>query len=192
MLTDTQIFNNKIAYLELLAKLNIDLTALTKYLDSIDYFYKPLTSQNFRAYPGGLCDYALDLYNELSQLAAAYCPNKYTDEDIIKVALFKDLYRASLYELAIKNVKNDATNQWEAVPYYKVTDNRPAYGDIGFSSYMIAKSFIQFTDEQIEAIINSEFKGGTMNDIQEVRKNYKLVTLTGMADIVCYYLLDNK
>lgn len=190
MLTSQQIYENKIAYLELLAKLNIDLTTLSKYLDSIDYFNKPLTAQNFRAYPGGLCDYALDLYNELSQLARAYCPNKYTDEDIIKVALFKDLYRASLYELTTKNVKNDATGQWESVPCYKVTDMRPTFGDIGFSSYMIAKNFIQFSDEQIEAIINSEFKGGAMNDIQEVRKNYKLVTLTGMADIVCYYLLD--
>lgn len=188
MLTPEQRFKDKEMYLELLSKLNVDLTQFSKYLDSIDYFEKPLTAQNFRPYAGGLCEYALDLYNNLKFLCETYCPNKYTEEDIIKVALLKDLYRACLYELGTKNVKNEETNQWESVVCYKVTDNRPVYGDIGFSSYMIARYFFMLTDEQVEAMVNNEFKSGTMNDIQDIRKKYKLVTLTGMADIACYYL----
>lgn len=188
MLTTEEKYNNKIQYLQLLSTLNVDLTTFSKYLDSIDYFEKPLTSQNFRSYAGGLCEYALDLYKELKLLCDMHCPNVYVEEDIIKVALLKDLYRACLYEVGTKNVKNEETNQWESVLCYKVTDNRPIYGDIGFSSYMIARYFFMLTDEQVEAIVNAEFKGGTMNDIQDIRKRFKLVTLTGMADIACYYL----
>ena len=107
MLNETQIYNNKMKFLELLSKLNIDLTSLTKYLDAQDYFNKPASSQFLRPYPGGLCQYALDLYYELAQLVNAYCPGKYTEEDVIKVALFKDIYKAELFEAYTKSVKND-------------------------------------------------------------------------------------
>lgn len=38
MLTDEQKFENKKRYLELLAKLGIDLTQILKYLEKINYF----------------------------------------------------------------------------------------------------------------------------------------------------------
>ena len=52
----------------------------------------------FKTYAGGLCQYSLDLYYELAQLVNAYFPGKYTEEDVIKVALFKDIYKAELFE----------------------------------------------------------------------------------------------
>ena len=55
MLNETQLYNNKMKFLELLGKLNIDLTELVKYLDANDYFNKPASSQYFRPYAGGLC-----------------------------------------------------------------------------------------------------------------------------------------
>ena len=108
MLDAEQIYKNKLKYMELLTKLNIDLTALYKYLEEKDFFNKPATTQYYRAYPGGLCQYAIDFCYELAQLANAYFPGKYSEQDIIKVALFKDLYRAELYESYMKAVKNDA------------------------------------------------------------------------------------
>ena len=71
MLNENQLYNNKLKFLELLGKLNIDLTQLVKYLDTHDYFNKPASSQYFRPYAGGLCQYALDLYYELAQLVNA-------------------------------------------------------------------------------------------------------------------------
>lgn len=188
MLTVETRYQNKMKYLTLLSKLNIDLTELTKFLDSVDYFEKPFTSQNFKAYAGGLCEYALAFYNELAQLCNAYCPGMYREEDVIKVALFKDIYRACCYEQGTKNVKNEETGQWETVVCYKQAENKLSFGDLNFSSYMIAKRFVNFTDEQIEAIINGDFKNSANGDLQDVRKAYKLVILTGMANIVCYYL----
>lgn len=190
MLDENQIYQNKMKFMELATKLNIDLTDLYKYLDSVDYFTKPATTQYFRAYSGGLCQYALDLAFELASLVNAYCPGKYTTEDILKVALFKDLYRAELYESYFKNVKNDSTSQWEMQAAFRYREQRPTFGDIGFSSYMIAKRFITFTDEQIEAITQASAKSDYAGDIHDILRRYPLVTLTKMADIATMYLSE--
>lgn len=188
MLTPEQLYNNKIKFIELLSKLNIDLTELTQYLDRTDFFNKPASTQYFRPYAGGLCQYALDLYYELTQLVNAYCPGKYTEEDVIKVALFKDLYKAELYEPYSKNVKNDITGQWEAVLAYRYKENRPVYGDLAFSSFMTARKFVDFTEEQIEAIMHSTATNSYGGDLHEIMRVYPIVTLTRMADLAAYYL----
>ena len=188
MLNETQLYNNKMKFLELLGKLNIDLTQLVKYLDANDYFNKPASSQYFRPYPGGLCQYALDLYYELAQLVNAYCPGKYTEEDVIKVALFKDIYKAELFEPYTKNVKNDVTGQWETTIAYKYREDRAVYGDLPFSSFMTARKFVDLTEEQIEAIMHSTAAGAYGGDIHEILRKYQLVALTRMADIAAYYL----
>ena len=190
MLTSEAIYKNKYKYLELLTKLNVDLTDFSKFLDSVDYFNKPATTQYFRAYQGGLCQYALDLYYELSQLAHAYFPaGRYTEEDVIKVALFKDLYRAILYEECDKNQMVDG--KWQTVKGYKYKDERPTFGDLGFSSYMVAKHFFNFTDEQIEAITQADSRESYAGDIHDILRSYPLVTLTRMADLAAQYLEEN-
>ena len=189
MLDENQIYKNKMQYVTLLGKLNVDITDLMQYLDQVDFFNKPANSQYFRSYPGGLCQYALDLYFELAQLVNAYFPGKYSEIDVIKVALFKDLYRAELYEPYMKNSRNDQTGQWEQVPAFKYKEHRPMFGDLGFNSYMIAKRFLDFTDEQIEAITQSSTKSEYAGDIHEIMRAYPLVTLTKMADLVVTYLV---
>ena len=188
MLSQDQIALNKFKYFEILNKLNIDLVELSKYLDQIDFFNKPASTQYFKAYAGGLCQYALDLHYELTQLVNAYCPGRYSEEDVIKVALFKDLYKAELYEPYYKNVKNDITGQWESVLAYKYRETRPVYGDLSFSSFMVARKFVDFTEEQIEAIMHSNSTNSCGGDIHEIMRIYPLVTLTRMADIAAYYL----
>jgi hypothetical protein len=188
MLDENQIYQNKLSFVNLLSCLEIDLTELYTYLDTTDYFNKPASTQYFKAYPGGLCQYALDLYYELAQLVNAYCPGKYTKADVVKVALFKDIYRTELYECYMKNVKNDSTGNWEVQPAFRYKEQRPTFGDIGFSSYMIAKRFVDFTDEQIEAITQSAARSDYAGDIHDIMRSYPLVTLTKMADIAATYL----
>lgn len=187
MLTPEQIQNNKIKFIELLSALNVDLTSLTEYLNQVDYFNKPASYQYFKAYPGGLCQYQLDLFYELAQLVNAYCPGKYTKEDVIKVALFRDLYRAEMCEHFKKNQKNDVTGQWDEVIAYRTTENRRVFGEIGFSSYMVAKDYISFTTEQIEAIMHSHPSDYNV-DIHLIKREYPLVALTCMADIAASYI----
>ena len=189
MLSVEQKNANEIRFMELLAKLSIDLTEISKFLDQIDYFNKPASAQYFGAYPGGLCEHALRVAHELGLLCNAYCTGKYREEDVIKVALFKDLYKATMYEAYMKNVKNDTTGQWESVPAYKTREgaNRPVYGDIGFSSYMQIKNLISLTDEQIEAIVQSR-TSDFVPDIHDICRTYSLVALTKMAEMAALYL----
>ena len=189
MLTLEQKNNNEIRFMELLTKLNIDLTEINKLLDQVDYFNKPASTQYMCAYPGGLCEYALRTAHELGVLCNAYFPGRYTEEDVIKVALFKDFYKATMYEMYMKNVKNDTTGNWESVPAYKTREgsSRPVFGDIRFSSYMQLKNIIQFTDEQIEAIVNSGPSDYTP-DIHDIYRAYPLVVLTRMAELAAMYI----
>lgn len=189
MISQEQKNNNEIKFMELLTRLNIDLTEINKFLDQIDYFNAPASTQYARAYSGGLCEHALCVAHELGALCNAYFPGKYTEEDVIKVALFKDIYKATAYEAYMKNVKNDETGQWEAVPAFKTRDygNRPVFGDISFSSYMQIKNLVPLTDEQIEAIIHSR-PTDFAPDVHEVFKVYPLVTLTRMAEMAATYI----
>lgn len=189
MLTLEQKNNNEIRFMELLAKLNIDLTGINKLLDQADYFNKPATTQYNGAYPGGLCEYALRTAHELGVLCNAYFPGRYTEADVIKVAFFKDFYKATMYEAYMKNVKNDTTGQWEMVPAYRTREGsaRPVFGDIRFSSYMQIKDLIPLTDEHIEAIVNSGSSDYTP-DIHDIYRAYPLVTLTRMAELAATYI----
>jgi hypothetical protein len=188
MLTLEQKNNNEIKFMELLAKLNIDLTNITKLLDSVDYFNKPASTQYSGAYAGGLCEYALRFAHELGILCNAYYPGKYSEEDVIKVALFKDIYKATMYEAYQKNVKDDTTGQWTTVPAYKTKEgiSRPVFGDFALSSYFQIKNFISLTDEQSLAIIHST--GNFPPDIHDVMRTYPLVALTRMAEIATTHL----
>lgn len=189
MLSVEQKNNNEIKFMELLARLNIDLTEVNKFLDQISYFNAPASTQYAGAYPGGLCEHALRLAHELGVLCNAYYPGRYTEEDVLKVALFKDVYKATMYEAYMKNVKNDSTGQWEAVPAYKTREgfNRPVYGDLGFSSYMQIKDLLQLTTEQTEAIVYSRISDFAP-DIHDVFRTYPLVTLTRMAEMAALYI----
>jgi hypothetical protein len=180
--------NNEIKFMELLSRLNIDLTEINKFLDQINYFDAPVSTQYVGAYPGGLCEHALRLAHELGVLCNAYYPGRYSEEDVIKVALFKDIYKATMYEVYMKNIKNDSTGQWETVPAYKTRDgaSRPVYGDFALSSYFQIKNFISLTDEQSLAIVHST--GNFPPDIHDVMRTYPLVTLTRMAEMAALYI----
>jgi hypothetical protein len=189
MLTSEQKNNNEIKFMEMLAKLGIDLTEISKLLDQLDYFNKPLSAQYNGAYPGGLCEYALRFAYELGTLCNAYFPGKYTEEDVIKVALFKDIYKASMYEAYMKNVKDDESGQWTTVPAFKTRDgnSRPVYGELGFSSYMLVRDLVSFNTEQTEAIVYSRISDFAP-DIHDVFRSYPLVTLTRMAEMAALYI----
>lgn len=189
MLTFEQKNNNEIKFMELLTRLNIDLTEVTKFLDMIDYFNKPASTQYVGAYPGGLCEHALKVVHELGVLCNAYFPGRYTEEDVIKVAFFKDIYKATMYESYTKNVKNETTGQWESVAAYKTKEgnSRLVYGDLGFSSYMQVKDIVALSNEQIEAIVYSRISDFAP-DIYDIFRSYPLVALTRMAEMAATYI----
>ena len=178
MLTDEQIYENKMRFLQLLAKLGVDISKLSDYLDGprADFFMKPYSIYPDGAYAGALCEHNLKLYDELTNICNIFAPGQYTDQDIIVVSLFSELYKCELYS---KNVKNEDTGKWEAVLAYRNKEVRPTFGDIGLSSYMILKHFLDLTDDQAVAIIYSTTD--TFMDSYLVKKCYPLVNLVQMA-----------
>lgn len=181
MLNDETIYQNKMRYLGLLAKAEIDLTRLSDYLDGprADFFMKPYSVYPDGAYAGALCEHNLKLYDELVRVCATFAPEQYSEKDLIIVALFSEIYKAELYESYSKNVKNENSGKWESVLAYRNKEVRPAFGDIGISSFMIARHFIELTDDQAMAIIYST--SDSFIDAHLVKKCYPLVTLIQMA-----------
>ena len=189
MITVEQKNANEIKFMELLAKLDIDLTAFNKFLEQIGYFDAPFTSQYNGAYPGGLCEHALAVAHELGVLCNAYYPGRYSPADVLTVALLKDIYRATIYEAYMKNVKDADSGQWTSIPAYRTVeaDSRPVYGDLGLASFFQIKQYItSLTDEQTLAIIHAKPTDFT-GDIHEVMRTYPLVALTRMAEMAATY-----
>lgn len=200
MLTTEQILANKEAFIELLKQINVpDLERFIKYLESprADFFNKPFNTYAEQAFPGSLCEHCLAVYKQLTELCKVYYPQvvnektkkaNYTKEDLIKIALLKDLYRAELYEAYTKNQKDEATNTWITVTAYRNKETRPIFGDIGFSSYMIAKKFVpDLSDDVVESICYSGLGNVNSIDSYNIRDNYPLVTLTTMAEIAAVH-----
>lgn len=193
MLDVSQIGENKTRYLELLSKLDEDTSKFVYYLNSprVDFFNKPFNNKPDVAYAGSLCEHCVKFYDELKKITDFYRPNYYSEKELIKVALFKDLYRAELYEAYNRNQKNDETGKWETVVGYRAKEERPVFGDIGFSSYMIARKFFNLDDDEVvEAIVNSTMESEL--DSYQIRKAYSLVPFVLMAELALTYLQETE
>ena len=75
---------------------------------------------------------------------------EYSEESVAVVALLHDLCKVGCYKKSFRNVKNDATGQWERVPTFTFDDPLP-YGH-GEKSVYIANGFIRLTREEAMAI----------------------------------------
>jgi len=187
-LTEEQRFDNKVRYLELLSELNFDMEKIIDFLERIDYFNGIFTSTGFGSYPGALCETALKLFDNMILLRDTYNIESVTREDIIKVALFRNFYKCALYEPIYKQQINPNTGATEEVLTFKVTNNRPVYGNNSFASYMLAKHFVDFTDDQILALCHGGFNEQSASDIYLIYESNPLVSLTHMADVATCYL----
>ena len=73
-----------------------------------------------------------------------------SEESFAICALLHDLCKANYYKVSTRNVKNDATGQWEKVPYYTVEDQFP-YGH-GEKSVFLIERFMRLKTEEAVAI----------------------------------------
>ena len=136
--------------------------ALLDYLEhKSDFFTAPASARFHGAYAGGLCEHSVNVYHCLT----AYLERErvkelygleYSDETIALVALLHDACKIGCYKKGFRNVKNDATGQWERVPTYTFDDPLP-YGH-GEKSVYILSGFLRLTREEAAAMI--EDRGG--------------------------------
>ena len=102
--------------------------ALLDYLENkSDFFTAPASARYHGAYAGGLCDHSLNVYHCLVDYLARERVQElygleYSEESVAVVALLHDLCKVGCYKKSFRNVKNDATGQWERVPTFTFDD----------------------------------------------------------------------
>ena len=166
--------------------------------DACDFFTAPASTRYHGAHEGGLCEHSLNVYDCLvDQLARKRMTDtygiKYSDESIAIAALLHDLCKANFYKTSTRNVKNDATGQWEKVPYYTVADQLP-YGHGEKSVYLI-EHFMRLKTAEAIAIrwhmggFDDAVRGGSFA-VSDAYNSYPLAVKLHIADLTATYLLE--
>ena len=122
---------------------------LLDWMDSkTDFFSAPASTRFHGACEGGLCAHSLNVYRVLH--GTFFTPDEDSEETFAICALLHDLCKANFYKKGTRNVKNEATGQWEKVPSYSVEDMFP-YGH-GEKSVFLIERFMKLKVEEAVAI----------------------------------------
>ncbi len=121
--------------------------------DNCDFFTAPASTQYHGAYPGGLLEHSLNVYDCLCDYLARERVRDvygldYSEESIAIVALLHDLCKVNFYQESTRNVKENGV--WVAKPYYTIDDQLP-YGH-GEKSVYIASGYMRLTRDEAFAI----------------------------------------
>ena len=118
-----------------------------------------------------------------------------SEETFAICALLHDLCKANYYKVGTRNVKNDATGQWEKVPFYSVEDLFP-YGH-GEKSVFLIERFMKLKVEEAVAIrwhmggFDDAAKGSCFA-ISEAYDKYPLAVKLHIADLEATYLMEHR
>ena len=94
------------------------------WMEKTDFFTAPASTRFHGACECGLVMHSLNVYHVLM---SHFFTEEDSKESFTLVSLLHDLCKANYYKPGFRNVKNDATGQWEKVPSYSVEDAFP-YG----------------------------------------------------------------
>ncbi len=163
---------------------------LVNWLKSSDYFTAPASTKYHLSCEGGLAKHSLNvlsrLIREVINEFGSVEKSPYSMETLALVGLMHDLCKVGFYKASTRNVKNEATGQWEKVPFYIIEDELPIHH--GPKSQYILRSFIELEREESIAIMShmggfdSSVKGGD-NTISNALGKYTLATLLHVADL---------
>ncbi len=143
--------DNKERFLSLCRQVQRDgIEELIEWLLSSDFFICPASTKYHGAYPGGLLEHSLNVYDECKRLLAVYPEIQISEESVIITTLFHDLCKVNFYVSEKRNRKNDA-GQWESYDAYTVKE-KFCYGGHGSKSVFLVQHFIKLTPEEAVAI----------------------------------------
>ena len=106
---------------------------------------------------------------------------------------FHGACKANFYKVSTRNVKNDATGQWEKVPFYQVADQLP-YGHGEKSVYLIEHFMRLKTDEAIAIRwhmggFDDAVRGGSFA-VSDAYNRYPLAVKLHASDLIATYLME--
>ena len=157
-----------------------------------DFFTAPASTRFHGACEGGLCMHSLNVYHALHD---TFFTEGDSEETFAICALLHDLCKANYYKPGTRNVKNEATGQWEKVPSYSVEDLFP-YGH-GEKSVFLIERFMKLHIEEAVAIrwhmggFDDAARGGCFA-ISEAYDKYPLAVKLHIADLEATYLMEHR
>ena len=167
---------------------------LLDWMDSkTDFFSAPASTRFHGACEGGLCAHSLNVYRVLH--GTFFTPGEDSEETFAICALLHDLCKANFYKKGTRNVKNEATGQWEKVPSYSVEDMFP-YGH-GEKSVFLIERFMKLKVEEAVAIrwhmggFDDAVRGGSFA-LSGAFEKYPLAVKLHIADLEATYLLEQR
>lgn len=164
---------------------------LLDWLMKTDFFTAPASSRYHCACEGGLLMHSLNVYKVLRE--RYFEEDKDNEESFALCALLHDLCKAQFYKVSTRNVKNEATGQWEKVPYYSVEDSFP-YGH-GEKSVFLIERFVRLKTSEAMAIrwhmggFDDAVRGGSFS-ISLAYEKYPLAVKLHLADLEATYLRE--
>ena len=171
--------------------------ALLEYLKKSDFFTAPASARFHGSYAGGLAEHSVNVYHCLvDYLSRERVQELYgldvSPESIAITALLHDVCKIGCYKAGTRNVKNEATGQWEKVPTFFYEDKLP-YGH-GEKSVYIVSGFMKLTREEAMAIRwHMGFSGPEDNGmVGQALRQYPLAFALHTADMEASTFLENE
>ena len=167
---------------------------LMEWLGKSDFFSAPASSKFHSSHEGGLAEHSLNVYDSLVAINERQ-GKPYTDETVAIVALFHDLCKVNFYRKGYRNVKNDATGQWERREVWEIDEKFP-FGH-GEKSCIILSGYMRLSTDELLAIrhhmggFDSAVKGGDYSLTRAFEK-CPLAVMLHMADLEATYLKESS
>ena len=166
-------------------------------LNKSDFFTAPASARFHGSYVGGLCEHSVNVFRCLEDYLARPRTREvyqldYPMESVAIVALLHDLCKIGCYKAGTRNVKNDATGQWEKVPTFFFEDKLP-YGH-GEKSVYIISGFMRLSREEAMAIRwHMGFSGTEYNRlVGQAFQQFPLAFSLATADMEASYFLEKS
>ena len=163
---------------------------LLAWLDTTDFFRAPASTRFHGACAGGLLMHSLNVYHCLRE---HYFEPGDSEESFALCALLHDVCKANFYKPGTRNVKNEATGQWEKVPTFTSEDAFP-YGH-GEKSVFLIERFVRLKPAEAVAIrwhmggFDDAARGGCFA-ISQAYDQYPLAVKLHLADLEATYLKE--
>ena len=163
---------------------------LLAWLDTTDFFRAPASTRFHGACAGGLLMHSLNVYHCLRE---HYFEPGDSEESFALCALLHDVCKANFYKPGTRNVKNEATGQWEKVPTFNIEDAFP-YGH-GEKSVFLIERFVRLKPAEAVAIrwhmggFDDAARGGCFA-ISQAYDQYPLAVKLHLADLEATYLKE--
>ncbi len=163
---------------------------LLEWLTTTDFYTAPASTRFHGACECGLVMHSLNVYKVMM---GRWLEEGDSRESFALVSLLHDLCKANYYKPGFRNVKNDATGQWEKVPSFSVQDAFP-YGHGEKSVYLIER-FVRLKPAEAVAIrwhmggFDDASRGGCFA-ISEAYDQYPMAVKLHLSDLEATYLLE--